>query len=121
MMDRFDNAQQDSPQVLYTDRDCCSENGPSKFNALFSRWSGLYVCLDIWHFMRRLACGSTSESHPLYGTFMGKLSNCIFEWFLISAKKSELVKAGIVNPSDNVAKNAITKDELATLLENSRN
>ena len=119
LMDRFDNAQQESPQILYTDRDCCSQNGPSKFNVLFSRWSGLHVCLDIWHFMRRLACGCTSESHPLYGTFMGKLSNCIFEWdaddfdLLISAKKSELVKAGIANPSDNAAKNAITKDELA--------
>ena len=52
LMDRFDNAQQEFPQVLYTDQDCCSQNGPSKFNALFSRWSGLHVCLDIWHFMR---------------------------------------------------------------------
>ena len=32
--------------------------------------------------MRRLACGCTTESHPLYGTFVSHLSSCIFEWVL---------------------------------------
>ena len=71
--------------------------------ALFSRWEGLEVRLDVWHFMRRLARGCTSESHPLYATWMSKLSACIFEWdrsdvdLLVHAKRSELVMAGLTN------------------------
>ena len=41
-------------------------------------WNELQVKLDSWHYMRRIALGCTSESHTLYGVFMGKLSACIF-------------------------------------------
>ena len=47
--------------------------------------------------MRRLARGCISESHPLYGTFMAKLSSCIYEWdeedytHLMNAKSEELI------------------------------
>ena len=57
------------------------------------------------HFMRRLALGVTTESHPLYGTFMARLSSCIFEWdesdveALLQAKGGELSMAGVPNPS----------------------
>lgn len=69
--------------------------------------------------MRRLARGCTSESHPLYGTFMARLSTCIFEWdasdydLLMSAKRGELIKAGISAPSPTATRKAITKGELA--------
>ncbi|GFO37247.1 protein aig1-like [Plakobranchus ocellatus] len=46
----------------------------------FPQQHGLVVRLDIWHFMRRLASCVSSESHPLYATFMSKLSSCIFRW-----------------------------------------
>ena len=55
--------------------------------------------------MRRLARGCSSESHPLYATFMGKISNCIFEWdpsdvdVLRAAKREELVQEGVQRPS----------------------
>ena len=73
---RYVEAQQPSPQVLYTDRDCCAV----RFLHLFSEWPNMHVHLDVWHFMRRIALGCTTESHPLYGTFMANLSLCIFEW-----------------------------------------
>lgn len=66
-----------------------------------------------------MARGVTSESHHLYGTFLTRLSRCIFEWdekdfrFLISAKRAELVKTGIQNPSLSTTKKAITREELA--------
>ncbi len=69
--------------------------------------------------MRRIASGCTSESHPLYGLFMSKLSSCVFEWDaadyskLIDAKTGELTKAGVSYPSFDVARNAITLVELA--------
>ena len=74
--------------------------------------------LDIWHFMRRLARGCTSESHPLYATFMSQLSGCIFEWdasdydLLMSAKKGELIQVGLSRPSPTVVRKAVTKEEL---------
>lgn len=69
--------------------------------------------------MRRLARGCTSESHPLFGTFMIQLSNCIFEWdeqdvdLLLSAKRGELQVAGIPNPTNTAVKSALTSKELA--------
>lgn len=51
---------------------------------------------------------------------MASLSNCIFEWDkedfdrLMSAKRSELVKSGIQNPTEKAIKLAISKTELAS-------
>ena len=47
---------------------------------MFPEWNDICVRLDIWHFMRRLGIGVTTESHPLYATFVGIMSKCIFEW-----------------------------------------
>lgn len=143
LMGRFERAGQPPPQLLYTDRDCCSKDGQSRFKVnsitlnaetclyfmidtpiislqvLFSRWDELEVRLDIWHFMRRLARGCTSESHPLYGTFMARLSHCIYEWdeedydLLMRAKGGELTQAGVRNPSSTAIRKAITREELA--------
>ena len=71
--------------------------------------------------MRRFATGCTTESHPLYPTFMAQLSQCIFEWscedlnLLKKAKAGELLKSNVLNPSDediHVMKQ-IMKQELA--------
>lgn len=138
LMRRYQQAAAEPPVLIYTDRDCCSQSGPSKYQVqfqtissnlgegggsighhwprvvgtmidfpksnnvksllcmysymymleanylslqiLFSQWDGLQVRLDYWHFMKRLGRACTSESHPLYGTFMMQLSSCIFEW-----------------------------------------
>ena len=116
---RYKNAGVPPPKVIYTDRDCCSDFGSSKYSVLFEDWSKeLHVRLDIWHFMRRIAGGVTSESHPLYGTLMARLSTAIFEWDmgdytkLLEAKRGELVASGITNPSERAIRKAITKEEL---------
>lgn len=86
---------------------------------LFAGWVGLTVRLDVWHFMRRLARSCTSESHPLYGPFMAKLSMCIFEWdekdldVLLSARRAMMVQAGVVHPSPSALTNALTREEIA--------
>ena len=109
---------QPPPKLLYTDRDCCSQLGQSKYEKLFS-WD-ICVCLDIWHFMRRLASGCSTESHPLYDQFMSRLSACIFEWddsdvqLLISAKRKELLAAGLSSVTDGSTRKAISKDELGS-------
>ena len=115
---RYSLHHQPPPKVLYTDRDCCSKDNNSKYRALFHRWD-LCVRLDVWHYMRRLASGCTSESHPLYGTFMSRLSAAIFEWdradydLLLEAKRSEMIAAGIPNPPPTAVQKAVTKEEMA--------
>ena len=69
--------------------------------------------------MRRLSRGCTSETHPLFGVFMTRLSSYLFEWdecdraLLMSAKRGEMVQAGIPNPSPSAVKKALTREELA--------
>ncbi len=119
LMKRYSDAGVPPPKVLYVDRDCCA-GGAVKVRDLFSKWSELSISLDIWHFMRRFAIGCTTESHPLYGVFLGRLSQCIFEWsnedleLLKRAKCCELKKSGIADPSDEDVIRRITKKELAT-------
>ena len=76
LMTRYSTAGVAPPQVLYVDRDCCAAS-IVKTKDLFDRWPDLLVRLDIWHFMRRLATCCTTESHPLYGEFMSRMSQCI--------------------------------------------
>ena len=57
----YSAADVDPPVLLYTDRDCCSESGPSKFQVFFGVWESLQIPLDIWHFMHRLEVGCSSE------------------------------------------------------------
>ena len=69
--------------------------------------------------MRRLARGCCSESHPLYATFMRSLSSCMFEWdqedyqLLLTAKRGELIRQGIRNPSAGCVRKAVTKEEMS--------
>ncbi|XP_076851096.1 uncharacterized protein LOC143501317 [Brachyhypopomus gauderio] len=99
LMERYQRAGEDPPQLLYVDRDCCSTAGKGKAAAMFHAWDQLVVRLDVWHFMRRFAAGVTTDSHQLYGLFMGRLSFCVFEWDaedvarLEEAKQSELGEA----------------------------
>ena len=52
-----------------------------------------------------LALHAPPRSHPLYATFMGKISNCIFEWdpsnldVLRAAKREELENEDVQRPS----------------------
>ncbi|KAI4819925.1 hypothetical protein KUCAC02_027927 [Chaenocephalus aceratus] len=75
------------------DRDCCRRDGGTCATAaLFPAWPHLAVRLDIWHFIRRLAAGVTSQSHPLYPVFMRCLSSCIFVW---DAKDMSLLETAL--------------------------
>ncbi|KAK0152989.1 hypothetical protein N1851_005364 [Merluccius polli] len=90
---RYQNAGQAEPEVIYVDRDCCSQSGVSSVAKLFDPWKSV-VRLDSWHFMRRFNCGLTTEHHPLYGTFCAKMSSCIFEWDQKDVQRLKEAKRG---------------------------
>ena len=73
LVKRYHAAQETPPSLVYVDRDCYSGTGISKVKQMLEPWD-IQVCLDVWHFMRRFSLGCTSDAHPLYGTFMSRLS-----------------------------------------------
>ena len=76
LVSRYERHHVEPPKVLYVDRDCCG----IRLAQQFSGWPNLVTKLDMWHYMRRFSMACCSESHALYGTFMSKLSGCMFEW-----------------------------------------
>ena len=86
---------------------------------MFHDWKKLEVRLDAWHFLRRLACGCSTDSHQLYGTFMAGLSAPLFAWEagdlqrLRTAKRAELERQRRCPPSADDVDAAITRQELA--------
>uniref|UniRef100_A0AAV2JMW0 Transposase n=1 Tax=Knipowitschia caucasica TaxID=637954 RepID=A0AAV2JMW0_KNICA len=114
LVNRYKQANFAPPRVLYTDRDCCKN---SHLHKIFGGWPNLCIRLDVWHFMRRIAVGCTTDSHPLYSGFMAQLSRCIFVWDqsdlqrLIEAKRAEL-EACHLHPSDDDVRKSITKKEM---------
>lgn len=63
--------------------------------------------------------GCNTEAHPLYSVFLSHLSQCIFQWskedlaLLKSAKRSQLQKQGIAEPTEAAIIGKITRTELA--------
>ncbi|XP_041830746.1 uncharacterized protein LOC121643496 [Melanotaenia boesemani] len=106
LMERYRQASVSPPVLMYVDCGCCVEEGASKLQVRFGEWPDLHIRLDIWHFMRRLAVGCTTDAHPLYPTFMGCLSACIFEWdagdlaLLRQAKREQLRLEGVPGITD---------------------
>ncbi|XP_056615538.1 uncharacterized protein LOC130430446 [Triplophysa dalaica] len=120
LVNRYKLAGVPPPHVLYVDRDCCSAMGTSRAGAMFVGWDDLVLRLDVWHFLRRFAAGLHTDSHPLYGLFMEKLSACIFEWdegdvvMLKEAKRRELEQCqGVTGLTDELLMRKLNPKQLA--------
>ena len=122
---RYSGASMPPPKLLYVDCGCCaqptsSERGEkqTQLQKRFDGWPDLNI-LDIYHFMRRLALGTTTDAHPLFPTSMSRLSACIFEWdmgdvaLLRRYKKEQLKQDGRPGITDAMVDANISKDELA--------
>ena len=116
IVQRYTTADVPPPEALYLDRGCC---GDQNLCRMFGAWPNLYYRLDIWHFMRRFASVCTTDAHQLYGTFMSRLSMCIFKWSpddvaaLVEAKRSQLQARAVPNPSNADVLGCLTRRELA--------
>ncbi|XP_056116177.1 uncharacterized protein LOC130092361 [Rhinichthys klamathensis goyatoka] len=119
LVKRYQQASVDPPAVLYVDCGCCTDVGETKLKTRFRGWPDLMIRLDIWHFMRRIAVGCTTDAHQLYPIFMSQLSACIFEWdaadvsMLRKAKRELLLSQGWPALTDEDVNKHLTRDELA--------
>ena len=67
------NAGGNQPQAIFVDRGCCRDvEAAIQLDRLLHPWT-VPVRLDIFHFIQRFRYCWTTESHPLYGKFIG---NC---------------------------------------------
>ena len=114
LVQRYEAAGQPPPELLYVDRGCCGAN-----SLVFKKWPDMPVRLDVWHFMRRLVRGCTTDMHQLYSYLMPNVTSCIFEWSkddmaqLVRAKRAELAEKNIVCPSDIDVEKWISGKEMA--------
>ena len=69
-MDRYDRANEDSPKVIYTDRDCCSY---AEYTVLCYNELLLFELFS----NESATGGCTSEFHLLYGILMSRVSSAI--------------------------------------------
>ncbi len=119
VMERYRQAAVPPPVLLYVNCGCCVSEGASKLQIRFAESPDIHIQLDIWHFMRRLAVGCTTDAHPLYPTFMGCLSAYIFEWdagdltLLQQAKRQQFRQEGVPALTDLLVDMRITKKELS--------
>ncbi|CAB1435238.1 unnamed protein product [Pleuronectes platessa] len=119
LVKRYQLAGVDPPVALYVDCGCCTEAGETKLKARFSGWPDIIIRLDIWHFMRRLAVGCTTDTHQLYPGFMSRLSASIFEWdaadlaMLREAKRQQLRSQGLPSLTDGVIDKQLSREEMA--------
>ncbi|WAQ97077.1 hypothetical protein MAR_029767, partial [Mya arenaria] len=127
IMKSYKDASSESPEVLSVARDCCG----SPIVRTLSPVEGHANPLDIWHFMRRMSGGCTTESHPLYGSLVKNISRCIFMWgqldleALNEAKRRELmlkqekqVKALKLNLKRTAARETYAQKKVLKLEEN---
>ncbi|KAK0147214.1 hypothetical protein N1851_013367 [Merluccius polli] len=116
LMSRYKDAGVPPPEVLYVDRDCC---GSTHLRKIFGSWDRMLLRLDIWHFMRRIAIGCTTDSHSLYAGFMNRLSQCIFIWdeddvrALTEAMRAELATRHILPSTPADVMRRISRAEMA--------
>lgn len=116
LVQRYQSAQVPPPALLYIDGDCC---GQIHIRRLFAGWPDLVIRLDIWHFMRRFARGCSTDAHPLYATFLSRMSQCTCRWSsedlktLIAGKQQQMKDKLVESLSDLAIDSSITRKELA--------
>lgn len=67
VMDRFQQANQPVPKILYVDCGCCRAQGQAAVETLFQNWvdSGMVVRLDIFHWIHRFDAAIHTDSHSM--------------------------------------------------------
>ncbi|XP_056608893.1 uncharacterized protein LOC130426242 isoform X1 [Triplophysa dalaica] len=82
VMDRFHQANQPVPNILYIDRGCCRAQGPSAVESLFQTWveNGMVVRLDIFHWIHRFDAAIRTDSHSKYAVFKSALAGAVLAY-----------------------------------------
>ncbi|XDV45331.1 hypothetical protein PO909_013447 [Leuciscus waleckii] len=82
VMERFEQANQPVPHILYVDRGCCRAQGPTAVETLFQTWvdKGMVVRLDIFHWIHRFDAAIRTESHSKYAVFKSALAGAVLAY-----------------------------------------
>lgn len=82
VMERFEQANQPVPNILYVDRGCCRAQGPTAVETLFQTWvdKGMVVRLDIFHWIHRFDAAIRTDSHSKYAVFKSALAGAVLAY-----------------------------------------
>lgn len=82
VMERFQQANQPVPKILYVDRGCCRERGATALENLFQPWveNGMVVRLDIFHWIHRFDAAVRTESHSKCAAFKSALAGAVLAY-----------------------------------------
>ena len=112
-MDRFQQANQSVPKILYVDRGCCRAQGPTALEALFQPWvdDGMVVRLDIFHWIHRFDAAIRTDSHSKYAVFKSALAGAVLAYNRTDLEL--LIKA--VRAKDPATLKSLTDQDIAKL------
>ena len=82
VIQRYEQAGEAAPELMYVDRGCCRERGSTSTEILFEEWvgSGMLIRLDAWHWMHRFDCAVRTDSHPKFAVFKSALAGALFAY-----------------------------------------
>lgn len=111
VMDRFQQASQPVPKILYVDRGCCCAQGPTAMETLFQTWvdSGMVVRLDLFQWIHRFDAAIRTDSHSKYTVFKSALAGAVLaynradlELLIKAVRAQDLTAFGSVADEDMV-------------------
>ena len=82
LIERYRLANQPAPKVLYVDRGCCRQKGPTALEKMFEPWmeDGMVVRLDVYHWIHRFDGAIRTETHPKYAAFTSALAGAVMAY-----------------------------------------
>ncbi|XP_078799714.1 uncharacterized protein LOC144990382 isoform X2 [Oryzias latipes] len=82
LMERFEQANQLAPKILYIDRGCCRAQGHTAVETLFQPWvdRGMVVRLDIFHWIHRFEAAIRTDSHSKCAAFKSALAGAVLAY-----------------------------------------
>ncbi|XP_048881499.1 uncharacterized protein LOC125748878 [Brienomyrus brachyistius] len=113
VMERFRLADQPVPKILYVDRGCCREKGPTALETMFQPWvdNGMVVRLDIFHWIHRFDAAIRSESHCKYAIFKSAVAGAVLAYNRTDLEL--LIKA--VRAKDPAALKSVSDEDVVRL------
>lgn len=113
VMDRFQQANQPVPKILYVDRGCCCAQGRAAMETLFLDWvdNGMVVRLDISHWIHRFDAAICTDSHSKYAVFKSALAGAVLAYNRTDLEL--LIKA--IKAKDPGTFNSVTDEDMVRL------
>ncbi|XP_073767304.1 uncharacterized protein si:ch211-243p7.3 isoform X2 [Danio rerio] len=120
IMDRFQQASQPVPKILYVDRGCCCAQGPTAVENLFQTWvdGGMVIRLDLFYWIHCFDAAIRTDSHSKYTVFKSALAGAVLAYnradlqLLIKAVRAQDLKAFDSVADEDMVRLYVSREQL---------